>query len=37
MPKTATLRARIEPGLKEDAKRVFHDLGLSTTVLHSGR
>ena len=30
MSETATVRARIEPDLKEDAERVFHDLGLST-------
>ena len=31
MSKTATVRASIEPDLKEEAERVFHGLGLSTT------
>ena len=31
MSKTATLRVSIELGLKDEAERVFHDLGLSTT------
>ena len=31
MSKTATVRASIEPGLKEEAERVFHGLGLSPT------
>ena len=31
MSKTATVRASIEPGLKEEAERVFQGLGLSTT------
>ena len=31
MNKTATVRARIEPDLKNKAERVFRDLGLSTT------
>ncbi len=31
MNKTSSVRARIEPGLKSKAERVFHDLGLSTT------
>jgi DNA-damage-inducible protein J len=31
MAKTATVRARIEPGLKSKAERVFKKLGLSTT------
>jgi len=29
--KTSSVRARIEPGLKNKAEQVFHDLGLSTT------
>ena len=31
MSKTAMVRARIEPGLKEKAERVFDRLGLSAT------
>jgi DNA-damage-inducible protein J len=31
MPKTATIKARMEPGLKDEAERVFRELGLSTT------
>lgn len=31
MNKTATIRARIEPDLKNKAEKVFRDLGLSTT------
>ena len=31
MTKTAMVRARIEPQLKEKAERVFSELGLSTT------
>lgn len=31
MPKTAMVRARIEPALKDKAERVFDRLGLSTT------
>ena len=31
MKKTATVRARIEPDLKNKAEQVFHDLGLTTT------
>ncbi len=31
MPKSATIRARIEPDLKEEAEGVFHELGLSVT------
>ncbi len=31
MNKTATVRARIKPDLKNKAERVFRDLGLSTT------
>ncbi len=31
MEKTATVRARIEPGLKQDVESLFHELGLSTT------
>ena len=31
MNKTSTIRARIEPDLKNKAEQVFHDLGLSTT------
>ena len=29
--KTATVRARIEPDLKEEVENLFHELGLSTT------
>ena len=31
MSKTSSVRARIEPELKENAERVFQDLGLSPT------
>ena len=31
MPKTAMVRARIEPKLKNKAESVLHDLGLSPT------
>ena len=31
MNKTSTVRARIEPDLKNKAEKVFRDLGLSTT------
>ena len=31
MGKTATVRARIEPDLKDKAERIFHQLGLTTT------
>jgi len=31
MSKTAVIRARIEPDLKEDAETVFHRLGVTTT------
>ena len=31
MSKTATVRARIEPNLKEEVETLFHKLGLSTT------
>ena len=31
MEKTATVRARVEPGLKQDVEYLFHELGLSTT------
>ena len=31
MSKTATIRARIEPGIKKDAERIFRHLGVSTT------
>jgi DNA-damage-inducible protein J len=31
MGKTSTIRARIEPSLKEKAEHIFHQLGLSTT------
>ncbi len=31
MPKTTSVRARIEPGLKHNAESVFHSLGLTTT------
>lgn len=46
MPKTAMIRARVEPSLKRDAETVFTRLGLSATeaitlfymqvALHSG-
>ena len=31
MSKTSTVRARIEPDLKEEVENLFHELGLSTT------
>lgn len=31
MNKTSTVRARIEPDLKNKAEQVFHDLGLTAT------
>lgn len=31
MGKTSTIRARIEPELKEKAEHIFHQLGLTTT------
>ena len=31
MPKTSTVHARIEPGLKNEAEELFHELGLSAT------
>jgi DNA-damage-inducible protein J len=31
MSKTATVRARLEPELKERAERIFHRLGLNAT------
>ncbi len=31
MTKTSTVRARIEPGLKEDVEELFKKMGLSTT------
>ena len=31
MPKTATVRARIEPLLKEDVEKLFKKMGLTTT------
>ncbi len=31
MSKTATVRARLEPGLKDHAESVFHRLGLNST------
>jgi DNA-damage-inducible protein J len=31
MNKTSTVRARIEPDLKNNAEQVFRDLGLTTT------
>ena len=31
MSKTATVRARLEPDLKEHAETVFHSLGLNAT------
>jgi DNA-damage-inducible protein J len=31
MSKTATIRARIQPELKDKAEHVFHRLGLTTT------
>ena len=46
MPKTAMIRARMEPELKREAEDVFHELGLNQTeainlfyrqvVLHHG-
>lgn len=31
MTKTATIRARMEPALKEHVDQIFHKLGLNTT------
>ena len=31
MGKSSTIRARIEPDLKDKAKHIFHQLGLTTT------
>lgn len=31
MIKTATVRARVEPGLKADVEKLLHSLGVSTT------
>ncbi len=31
MAKSATVRARVEPGLKADVERLFSKLGISTT------
>jgi hypothetical protein len=31
MSKTATIRARIEPNLKEDVEKLFKKMGLTTT------
>ncbi|MBW1823791.1 MAG: type II toxin-antitoxin system RelB/DinJ family antitoxin [Deltaproteobacteria bacterium] len=31
MAKTATIRARIEPNLKEDVEKLFRKMGLTTT------
>lgn len=31
MAKTATIRARIEPNLKEDVEKLFRKMGISTT------
>ena len=31
MAKTSTVRARIEPDLKEKAEKVFHKIGLTST------
>ena len=31
MGKTSTIRARIEPDLKDRAEHIFHQLGLTTT------
>ena len=31
MNKTATVRARIQPGLKDHAENIFHRLGLNAT------
>lgn len=31
MSKTTTIRARIEPELKNEAEHIFHQLGLTTT------
>lgn len=35
MAKSATVRARIEPALKEEADAILHNLGLSTSDLIS--
>ena len=31
MKKSATIRARVEPELKEEVEKIFRDLGLTTT------
>ncbi len=31
MSKTSTIRARVEPGLKNNAEQIFRQLGLTTT------
>ncbi len=31
MNRTATVRARVEPGLKEEVEKLLHQLGLNTT------
>ena len=31
MNRTATIRARVEPGLKDDVEKLLHRLGLTTT------
>jgi DNA-damage-inducible protein J len=31
MTKAATVRARLEPGLKNDAEHILHDLGMTAT------
>ena len=31
MSKTATVRARMEPDLKDEVEKLFHELGISTT------
>lgn len=31
MNRTATIRARVEPGLKNDVEKLLHRLGLTTT------
>ncbi len=31
MNRTATIRARVEPGLKDDVEKLLHQLGVTTT------
>lgn len=31
MNRTATVRARVEPGLKDDVEKLLHELGVTTT------